>query len=57
MLIFAGVRRCNDIVRCIRNIPSAVHLDSTLDVVGLHPAAVVHGVHGHRHEVNTIDLP
>lgn len=48
----AGLRWGNHHVLRIRGVSAALHVDTSLDVVGPHPSAALHGVHRHRDEVN-----
>ena len=53
----AGVRWSHYFVPGIRGFPSSLHLDSVLDVVGVHPVSPLHGVHRRRHEVMLLAFP
>ena len=53
----AGVRWSHRFVPGVRSLPSSLYLDSVLDVVGLHPASPLHGVHRRRHEVMLLAFP
>jgi len=53
----AGVRWSHYFVPGIRGFPSSLHLDSVLDVVGVHPVSPLHGVHRRRHEVMLLASP